>query len=82
VRCHEHLYPLFIRHFRVPNLVASANLKDLGIVKSDVKDVGATLVVALLQADAMDDRKQGDHKGRHYRSWRTFNPFGLAEASE
>ncbi|HMA71925.1 MAG TPA: hypothetical protein VKP67_10615 [Xanthobacteraceae bacterium] len=51
-------------------------------MKSDVKDVGATLVVALLQADAMDDRKQGDHKGRHYRSWRTFNPFGLAEASE
>ena len=34
--------------------------------------VGATLVVALLP-----DAPQGDHKGRPYR---TFNPFGIADA--
>jgi hypothetical protein len=39
-------------------------------------------VVALLAADAV--REPGDHKGRPYnrQCWRTFNPFGLAEASD
>jgi len=41
-------------------------------------------VVALLRADALDDRKRGNHKGRPYsrQSWRTFKPFELAEASD
>jgi hypothetical protein len=49
------------------------------MVKSDLRiDVGATLVVAPLQADAV--RKQGDHKGRPY-SWQSLDSKSLSGAA-
>ena len=64
--------------------LASANLKgsEHREKRTEDDDVGATLVVALLAADAV--REAGDHKARPYNGqcWRTFNPFRLAEASD